>query len=67
MLGVFRCEGDRIEIDQSLAKKYLDEKKIEQHPDFPGRKIYRMLNNPRKNRAPSSVNPYRAYQWQSYL
>ncbi len=55
-LGVFRCEGDRIEIDQSLAKKYLDEKKIEQHPDFPGRKIYRMLNNPRKNRATKILN-----------
>lgn len=50
-LGVFRCEGDRIEIDQLLAKKYLDEKKIEQHPDFLGRKIYRMVNNPRKDRA----------------
>ena len=55
-LGVFRCEGDRIEIDQLLAKKYLDEKKIEQHPDFPGRKIYRMLNNPRKNRATKILN-----------
>ena len=50
-LGVFRCEGDRIEIDQSLVKKYLNEKKIEQHPDFPDRKIYRMINNPRKYRA----------------
>jgi CRISPR-associated protein Cst2 len=50
-LGVFRCEGDRIEIDQSLAKKYLDNKTIEQHPHFPGRKIYRMTNNPRKDRA----------------
>jgi CRISPR-associated protein Cst2 len=50
-LGVFRCEGDRIEIDQSLINKYLKEKKIEMHPDFPGRKIYRMINNPRKNRA----------------
>lgn len=50
-LGVFRCEGDRIEIDESLRKKYLNEKKIEQHPDFPDRKIYRMINNPRKDRA----------------
>lgn len=50
-LGVFRCEGDRIEIDQTLAKKYLDENKIEQHPDFPGRKVYRMTDNPRKDRA----------------
>ncbi|MCL4497885.1 MAG: DevR family CRISPR-associated autoregulator [Deltaproteobacteria bacterium] len=50
-LGVFRCEGDRIEIEQSLVEKYLNEKKIEQHPDFPDRKIYRMINNPRKDRA----------------
>ncbi|MCL4322372.1 MAG: DevR family CRISPR-associated autoregulator [Deltaproteobacteria bacterium] len=50
-LGVFRCEGDRIEIDQSLITKYLNEKKIELHPDFPGRKIYRTINNPRKDRA----------------
>ncbi len=50
-LGVFRCEGDRIEIDQSLAKKYLDKGKIEQHPEFPDRKIYRMTENPRKVRA----------------
>lgn len=55
-LGVFRCEGDRIEIDQSLANKYLNEKKIEQHPDFPDRKIYRMLNNPRKDRATKILN-----------
>lgn len=55
-LGVFRCEGDRMEIDQSLAKKYLDEKKIEQHPDFPGRKIYRMIDNPRKDRATKILN-----------
>ena len=32
-------------------KKYLNEKKIEQHPDFLDRKIYRMINNPRKDRA----------------
>jgi len=50
-LGVFRCEGDRIEINQLLVKKYLNEKKIEQHPDFPDRKVYRMINNPRKDRA----------------
>jgi len=50
-LGVFRCEGDRIEINQLLVKKYLNEKKIEQHPDFLDRKIYRMINNPRKDRA----------------
>ncbi len=50
-LGVFRCEGDRIEIERSLVEKYLNEKKIEQHPDFPDRKIYRMINNPRKDRA----------------
>ncbi len=55
-LGVFRCEGDRIEIDESLRKKYLNENKIEQHPDFPDRKIYRMINNPRKDRATKILN-----------
>ncbi len=55
-LGVFRCEGDRIEIDESLRKKYLNENKIEQHPDFPDRKIYRMINNPRKERATMILN-----------
>ena len=50
-LGVFRNEGDRIEIDQSLIKSYLNSKEIEQHPDFPNRKIYRIKNNPRKDRA----------------
>ncbi|MDN3511930.1 MAG: DevR family CRISPR-associated autoregulator [Candidatus Jettenia sp.] len=50
-LGVFRNEGDRIELDQSLVKNYLDSQIIEPHPDFPNRKIYRMKNNVRKDRA----------------
>jgi len=50
-LGVFRNEGDRIELDQRLTKKYLEERKIEQHPDFPDRNIYIMVDNPRKDRA----------------
>ncbi|MFH1472134.1 MAG: type I-B CRISPR-associated protein Cas7/Cst2/DevR [Nanoarchaeota archaeon] len=47
-LGVFRNEGDRIELDEKLLKKYLDDKKIKEICG--NRKIYAMENNPRKER-----------------
>ncbi len=50
-VGVFRNEGDRIELEQQLLTSYLDSKIIEPHPDFPKRKIYRIKDNPRKDRA----------------
>lgn len=50
-LGIFRNEGDRIELDANLEKASLDDKVIERHPDYPDRKVYRMVKNPRKDRA----------------
>ncbi len=47
-LGVFRNEGDRIELDRPLVEKYLKEGKIQKDPE---RDIYRMTDNPRKDRA----------------
>lgn len=47
-LGVFRNEGDRIELDEKLVKKYLDDKKIKETDE--NRKIYTMKNNQRKER-----------------
>jgi CRISPR-associated protein Cst2 len=47
-LGVFRNEGDRIELDRPLVEKYLKEGKIQKDPE---RDIYRMKDNPRKDRA----------------
>lgn len=48
-LGVFRNEGDRIELDRPLVKEYLKEGKIRKSD--PNRDIYEMTNNPRKSRA----------------
>jgi CRISPR-associated protein Cst2 len=48
-LGMFRNEGDRIELDRPLVNKYLKEGKI-QKTDA-SRDIYEMVTNPRKDRA----------------
>jgi CRISPR-associated protein Cst2 len=47
-LGTFRNEGDRIELDRPLVEKYLKEGTIQKDPQ---RAIYRMTNNPCKDRA----------------
>jgi CRISPR-associated protein Cst2 len=47
-LGVFRNEGDRIELDRPLVDKYLKEGKIQKDPE---RDLYGTTNNPRKARA----------------
>jgi len=48
-LGIFRNEGDRIELDRSLVDQY-SQKGILRKPD-PNRNIYAMIENPRKDRA----------------
>jgi CRISPR-associated protein Cst2 len=48
-LGVFRNEGDRIELDEVLVKKYVETKKIKEMDTT--RKIFNLENNPRKERA----------------
>jgi CRISPR-associated protein Cst2 len=48
-LGVFRNEGDRIELDRSLVDKYLKEGKIRRVDSQ--RNVYEMVENPRKVRA----------------
>lgn len=48
-LGVFRNEGDRIELDRPLVEKYLKEGKIRKADA--SRDIYEMITNPRKDRA----------------
>lgn len=48
-LGVFRNEGDRVELDLPLVAKYLRENKVEKADER--REIYRLINNPRKERA----------------
>jgi CRISPR-associated protein Cst2 len=48
-LGVFRNEGDRIELDEILVKKYVETKKIKEMDTT--RKIFNIENNPRKERA----------------
>lgn len=47
-LGVFRNEGDRIELDRPLVEKYLKEEMIRKDPQ---RDIYTITDNPRKDRA----------------
>ncbi len=49
-LGVFRNEGDRIELDVELEKQYLAEKKIKS-VDGTTRRIYELVENHRKDRA----------------
>ncbi len=48
-LGVFRNEGDRIELDEVLVKEYIESKKIKEIDTK--RKIFQLENNPRKERA----------------
>jgi CRISPR-associated protein Cst2 len=48
-LGVFRNEGDRIELDRSLVDKYRQEGKIRRVDTE--RNVYEMVENPRKVRA----------------
>lgn len=48
-LGLFRNEGDRIELDRPLVDKYLNERKIRKADA--SRNIYEMVTNPRKDRA----------------
>lgn len=55
-LGVFRNEGDRIELEPRLETAYLEEGKIERDRDFPDRKLYKMTSNPRKSRATKVLN-----------
>lgn len=47
-LGVFRNEGDRIELDRPLVDKYLKEGKIQKAGD---RDLYSITSNQRKDRA----------------
>ncbi len=49
-LGVFRNEGDRIELDEELARKYLQNGSIKEKATVAG-KWYQIANNPRKDRA----------------
>ena len=48
-LGVFRNEGDRIELDSSFVEQYLEEGKIRKVDDT--REIYEIVDNPCKKRA----------------
>ncbi len=50
-LGVFRNEGDRIELDVELEKKYSKEQKIRKTADAGARRIYELVENHRKDRA----------------
>lgn len=48
-LGVFRNEGDRVELDETLVKKYLDEKMI--RASEKNANIYEVIDNKRRERA----------------
>ncbi len=48
-LGVFRNEGDRIELDLPLAQQYLKEGRIKKQDEKPN--TFEMVNNPRRARA----------------
>lgn len=50
-LGVFRNEGDRIEIDEKYVEKYLKDGTIEITKKTQSGTWYEIKNNPRKNRA----------------
>ncbi len=50
-LGVFRNEGDRLELDEVFAKKYLEDGTIKKEKDTSAGKWYQMADNPRKERA----------------
>jgi Uncharacterized protein predicted to be involved in DNA repair len=48
-LGIFRNEGDRIEIEEEKAKKFINENKIKKHTTEEN--TYEIISNPRKDRA----------------
>ena len=48
-LGVFRNDGDRIELDESLVKQYLNDGTIRAQDD--GKNIYEVASNKRRERA----------------
>lgn len=50
-LGVFRNEGDRIELDAELEMKYWKEKKMRKAADAGDRRIYELVENHRRDRA----------------
>ena len=50
-LGVFRNVGDRIEIDEKYAEKYLKDGTLKITKETPSGKWYELKDNPRKNRA----------------
>lgn len=50
-LGVFRNEGDRIELDEKYAEEYMKNGTIKIVKETPVGKYYEMVNNPRKERA----------------
>jgi CRISPR-associated protein Cst2 len=50
-LGVFRNEGDRIELDETYVEKYLKVGKINILKESPAGKQYEIVSNPRKKRA----------------
>lgn len=50
-LGVFRNEGDRIELDEKYREKYEKEKLITMLQETDAGKIYVMAQNPRKDRS----------------
>ena len=55
-LGVFRNEGDRIELDEKLVEKYLSDGTIEVEKETSAGKVYKIKTNPRKERATSILN-----------
>ncbi len=54
-LGVFRNEGDRVELDKEWVKKYTDSKDISEEITSAGA-FYRVVNNKRKERASAILN-----------
>ncbi|MBF0505664.1 MAG: DevR family CRISPR-associated autoregulator [Nitrospirae bacterium] len=50
-IGVFRNEGDRIELDEKYVGEYLKAGTITIKKETPSGKWYELKNNPRKNRA----------------
>jgi len=53
-LGIFRNEGDRIELDIPYVKNYLNKNKIRKVDEK--REIYEIVDNPRKERATAILN-----------
>ncbi len=50
-LGVFRNEGDRIELDADFLKRYLADGTMQRHLEYSDREIYEVKNNQRLARA----------------